>query len=333
MPGVYLEYIKAGKFVVPVELTFQTETVQVQDDIRGLVNTSKWIEKHNWKEIKAMLKPAVEACLKYNETPLDNIPKSHHISYGENVSLGYLIVANKLSTPFLSVLDTKKNCWTDDEDDDDELLGINKEARMEDHGAAFTEFMPTKTAIRVCVVRKSVVSIDDARRIRKELGVRSEEIRNYFPSTSHLPNEPGPSSLALNQFSENNPQDNHQPSNRPGNVGNDQSSDSEAENIPRTFGDPDEIRDAARIYTHVINRDIDSGEDPDDDLSLPDIEPNPPKKKKGARSRKKSASFSPSKSKRLTHNNILAVSQEGQANFSEEDTSYKGVKNQKGSAL
>jgi len=205
MPGVYLEYIKAGKFVVPVELTFQTETVQVQEDIRGLVNTSKWIEKHNWKEIKAMLKPAVEACLKYNETPLENIPKSaksHQISYGENVSLGYLIVSNKLSTPFLSVLDTKKNCWTDDEDDDDELLGINKETRMEDHGAEYTEFMPTKTAIRVCVVRKSVVSIDDARRIRKELGVRPEEIRNYFSSASHHPNEPGPSSLALNPFNE-----------------------------------------------------------------------------------------------------------------------------------
>lgn len=157
--------------MVPVELTFQTETIKApsyQGDIRGLVNTSKWIERHNWKvctikresyecisyyvellvqldrsvknyfaflqEIKAMLKPAVEACLKYNETPLENIPKSHHISYGREVSLGYLIVANKISTPFISVLDTKKNCWTDDEDDEDELLGITDTIPMEDHG-------------------------------------------------------------------------------------------------------------------------------------------------------------------------------------------------------
>lgn len=74
---------------------------------------------------------------------------------------------------------------------------------------------------------------------------------------------------------------------------------------------------------------MDSGEDPDDDLSLPDIEPHPPKKKKGTRSRKKSASLSPSKSKRLTHNNILAISHEGQANFSEEDNSYKRKKSKR----
>lgn len=148
-----------------------------------------------------MLKPAVEACLKYNETPLESIPKSHHISYGREVSLGYLIVPNQFSSPLLSVLVTQKNCWTDDEDDDDDMLGVHRKNPMKDHGAfkythntfikqvslifinnnppfylhetgsEFTELTRTKTAIRVCVVRKSVVSIDDARRIRKEMGM------------------------------------------------------------------------------------------------------------------------------------------------------------------
>lgn len=86
------------------------------------------------QEIKAMLKPAVEACLKYNDTPLEAIPKSHHISYGREVSLGYLIVPNKISTPFLHVLDTSKNCWTDDEDDEDDLLGIEDSDQLKDHG-------------------------------------------------------------------------------------------------------------------------------------------------------------------------------------------------------
>lgn len=79
-----------------------------------------------------MLKPAVEACIKYNETPLDKIPKDHLISYGREVSLGYLIVSNTVLNT-LSVLDPKKHCWTDDEDDDD-LLGLGRPDRMKDHG-------------------------------------------------------------------------------------------------------------------------------------------------------------------------------------------------------
>lgn len=48
-----------------------------------------------------------------------------------------------------------------------------------------------------------------------------------------------------------------------------------------------------------------------------------------SRNRKKSTSQSPSKSKRLTHNNILAISQEGHPNFSEEDTAKRGTKKSK----
>jgi len=181
MPGKYLEYIKAGRFVVPVEITFLqapfTDELTRQEEY-----SSKWANRDDWKEIKNSLKPAVESCLKYNDYLPEKVPKSTQLVFGQEIGLGYAIAVNKDKCPFFAVLDTKRNCWTDDEDEE-----MDEDSGFKSFGGSFKPFTPTKYYLKVVVVRKTFSTSEDGKRIQKYMGGKTDDIRQYYKPTNSSP--------------------------------------------------------------------------------------------------------------------------------------------------
>lgn len=92
-------------------------------------------------------------------------------------------------------MDVKHNVWTDDEDGE-----IDENSGIADFGGRHKNFTPTKCYIRGCVTKKSGSQVEDGKKIRKELGVKNDDVRNYFqtsPSSSgsttlfSVTNQPG----------------------------------------------------------------------------------------------------------------------------------------------
>ncbi len=96
------------------------------------------------------------------------------------------------------MLDPKRNCWTDDEED----LEMDENSGMSDYGGRHKNYTPTKYFIKVIVMKKSGLQQDDEKKLRKELGFKMDDVRNYFQPSSSKSGGPSLSSSggAANQL-------------------------------------------------------------------------------------------------------------------------------------
>ena len=56
-------------------------------------------------------------------------------------------------------------------------------------GGMYKNFPPTKTYVKACVIKKTGLP-EDSKRLKKELGFKSDDMRNYLQASSN----PSPSS-------------------------------------------------------------------------------------------------------------------------------------------
>jgi hypothetical protein len=53
-------------------------------------------------------------------------------------------------------------------------------------GGRHQNLVPTNCYIKACVTKKSFSSTEDAKKIRKELGIKPDDVRNYFQPSKPL---------------------------------------------------------------------------------------------------------------------------------------------------
>jgi hypothetical protein len=51
----------------------------------------------------------------------------------------------------------------------------------------YKNYPPTKAYVKACILKKTGLSSEDSKRLRKELGFKSEDMRNYLQSATNPP--------------------------------------------------------------------------------------------------------------------------------------------------